>query len=311
MKPAASPPAPASFLPVPAFYLYGEPQRDVDKGFVHVESLEDRSRPSEWTIEPHVHRELAHIILIAEGGGAMRAEGYDMLFDAPCLLFVPAGIVHGFRWVSESSGFVITLAVSYLADLLARHADLAPLFATAHVVLLSSEHHTRIKRAIAEMDRELGWKAPGQRAAIETELLSIMTCSLRLMGSLAEAPTPPAQHATLVARLRERIDARFRLREPVGDYAVALGVSPTVLRVACAKVAGRSPAAMLDDRALLEACRLLLYSNLTVAQIGYAVGIEDPAYFSRFFTRHIGQPPRRYRALMSSDERSAVTGGEN
>jgi AraC family transcriptional activator of pobA len=302
MKPAVSPPAAPSFSPVPAFYLYGEPQRDVDKGFVHVENLEDRSRPSEWTIEPHVHRELAHMILIAEGGGAMRAEGHEMHFDAPCLLFVPAGIIHGFRWVSESSGFVITLAVSYLSDLLARHADLAPLFSTAHVVLLSSERHTRIEGAIAEMERELGWKAPGQRVAIEAELLSIMTCSLRLMGSRADAPMPPAQHTALVARLRERIDARFRLRESVGDYAVALGVSATVLRVACAKVAGRSPASMLDDRALLEARRLLLYSNLTVAQIGYAVGIEDPAYFSRFFARHIGQPPRQYRGLMSSDE---------
>ncbi len=59
--------------PVPSFYLYGEPQRSVAEGFVHVESLDDRSRPSEWTIRPHVHRDLHHIILIARGGGAMQA----------------------------------------------------------------------------------------------------------------------------------------------------------------------------------------------------------------------------------------------
>jgi AraC family transcriptional activator of pobA len=53
---------------------------------------------------------------------------------------------------------------------------------------------------------------------------------------------------------------------------------------------------MLDDRALLEARRLLLYSQLSVVEIAYAVGFDDPAYFSRFFTRHIGQPPRAYRA---------------
>jgi AraC family transcriptional activator of pobA len=281
---------------IPAFYLYGEPQREVEKGFVHVESLDDRSRPSEWTIEPHIHRELAHIILIAEGGGAMHAEGREMHFDAPCLLFVPAAIVHGFAWNTESSGFVLTLAVGYLGDLLARHPDLAPLFASAHVVALPAERRMEIELAIADMARELGWNAPGQRAAIETALLSIMTRSLRLTGTATEAPAAlPSHQATLVARLRERIDARFRLREPIGVHAAALGISPTALRVACSRVAGRSPAAMLDDRALLEARRLLLYSNLTVAQIGYAVGFEDPAYFSRFFTRHAGQPPRRYR----------------
>ena len=46
---------------------------------------------------------------------------------------------------------------------------------------------------------------------------------------------------------------------------------------------------------MLEARRALLYSNLSVAEIGYAVGFADPAYFTRFFTRHEGQSPLRYR----------------
>ena len=60
-------------------------------------------------------------------------------------------------------------------------------------------------------------------------------------------------------------------------------------------------AAMLDERALLEARRLLLYSNLSVTEIAYSVGFDDPAYFSRFFTRHVGQPPRAYRAGRGQD----------
>jgi len=35
---------------------------------------------------------------------------------------------------------------------------------------------------------------------------------------------------------------------------------------------------------------------MSVAEIAYATGFEDPAYFSRFFARHIGQPPRVWRA---------------
>jgi len=281
---------------IPAFYLYGEPQRAVAKGFVHLESLDDRSRPSEWTIEPHIHRELAHIILIDEGGGSMRAEGAEMRLEAPCLLFVPAAIVHGFTWHMESCGFVMTLAVSHLNDLLARHPALAPLFAAPRVIDLPGADHREVAAVIAGMGRELAWNAPGHRAAIEAALLSVMIRSLRLMGSSAETPMPVfGQRAAMVARFHERVEARFRLRETVAVHAAALGTSPTVLRVACAKVAGRSPAAMLDDRALLEARRLLLYSNLTVTQISYAVGFEDPAYFSRFFTRHAGHSPRRYR----------------
>ncbi len=113
------------------------------------------------------------------------------------------------------------------------------------------------------------------------------------------------RQARLVARLRDRIEQRFRHREPVADHARALGVSETALRQACARTAGLSPAAMLDERALLEARRLLLYSNLSVAEVGYATGFEDPAYFSRFFARHTGRSPRDWRAARGQ----SVSGG--
>ena len=286
--------------PVPSFYLYGEPQRSVAEGFVHVENLDDRSRPSEWTIRPHVHRALNHIILIAEGGGAMQAEGTEVRFDAPCLLLIPAGIVHGFTWASESRGAVVTIADSYLRHLVTRDADLAPLFAHPHAVALPQPEDESADAAITRMGQELSWAGPGQRAAVESALLHLMVLALRhaTLGQQAQPGTP--RQAALVARLRERIDQRFRLREPVSAHARALGVSLTALRQACARVANSSPAQMLDDRALLEARRMLLYSQLSVTDIAYAIGFEDPAYFSRFFARHVGQPPRSWRAARES-----------
>ncbi len=280
--------------PVPSFYLYGEPQRSVAEGFIHVESLDDRSRPSEWTIQPHLHRDLNHIILIAEGGGSMRADGESVDFEAPCLLLVPAGIIHGFSWHRNSRGWVITIADSYLHHLLERDADLHPLFRTPGAVALpdAPEVETRINT----LARELAWSGPGQRAAVEALLLWLMVQALRHATLSDSSASSGGRQARLVARLRERIEQRFRHREPVAAHARALGVSETALRHACARAAGLSPAAMLDERALLEARRLLLYSNLSVAEVGYAVGFEDPAYFSRFFARHTGRSPRDWRA---------------
>jgi AraC family transcriptional activator of pobA len=286
----------AATFPVPRFYLYGEPQRLVAEGFVHVESLDDRSRPSEWTIRSHVHKDLNHIILIAQGGGSMRAEDATVTFDAPCLLLVPAGIVHGFAWHSESRGQVMTIAESYLRHLSGRDPDLAPLFRHAHMIALVEDDRAMIEETLAQMSRELGWIGRGQRAAVEAGLLSVLVRALRRLPLGDRKEPGRGQRANLVARLRERIDQRFRLREPVEVHAKALGVSQTALRVACARVAGSAPAVMLDERALLEARRLLLYTNLSVAEIAYSVGFEDPAYFSRFFTRHVGRPPRTYRA---------------
>jgi len=53
---------------------------------------------------------------------------------------------------------------------------------------------------------------------------------------------------------------------------------------------------ILDQRALIEAQRSLLYTNLSIAEIADSLGLPDAAYFSRFFTRHAGKAPRFYRA---------------
>jgi AraC family transcriptional activator of pobA len=283
-------------VPVPSFYLYGEPHRSAVEGFVHVESLDDRSRANEWTIQPHAHPELGQIFHVAFGGGEMQVDGGAIPFSAPCLLLVPTGMIHGFAWQAESRGAVVTLASSYIAELTRRDEAMAALFRLPCVAMLEAGDGAVLDRSIHNLARELGWSAPGHRAAVDAALLSIIVVLLRR----ARAPqrqndTVDGHYAEIVARLRERIEQRFRLREPVGAHAAALGVSVTTLRLACARVAGLPPALMLDQRALLEARRALLYSTLTIAEIGYAVGFADPAYFSRFFTRHTGQPPRQYR----------------
>jgi AraC family transcriptional activator of pobA len=282
--------------PVPSFYLYGEPHRAVADGFIHVEQLDDRSRPSEWTIRPHAHADLVQMFLIGSGGGAMQAEDAAMRFDAPALLLIPAGVVHGFHWTSESAGWVLTLARTFLKDLVARHPDIAPVFDRSQALTPDATVAARLTQAMATLRQELAWSAAGHHVAVEAALLAMLVAALRLLpGDDAAAAPAPGQHAGLVARFRARIEDRFRRRESIAAHVAALGTSETSLRVACARIAGRSPAAMLDQRAMLEARRALLYSNLSVAEIGYALGFADPAYFTRFFTRHAGRSPLRYR----------------
>ncbi|HEX7873200.1 MAG TPA: helix-turn-helix domain-containing protein [Sphingobium sp.] len=280
---------------IPSFYLYGEPHRLVDQDFVHVEALDDRSRPSEWTIKPHSHAELTHLFALISGGGAMRADGNAVQFSAPCFLLVPAATVHGFEWLEETDGYVVTMANSYVLELARHDAELDLLFQQPGAIALGPEEGPRVDRLIHDLMRELSWSAPGHRAAVNAAMLSLLVTGLRHLSVSAQSSPRAGTHASIVARLRERIERRFRLREPVSVHAIALGVSQTALRVACARIAGRSPGAMIDQRALLEARRSLLYSNLSVAEIAFSIGFADPAYFSRFFQRNMGVSPRQYR----------------
>jgi AraC-like DNA-binding protein len=67
---------------------------------------------------------------------------------------------------------------------------------------------------------------------------------------------------------------------------------------ALVEATGRSTKELITDRVMLEAARLLRYTEQTIGEISYAVGFEDPLYFSRAFKRRFDASPKAYRAAV-------------
>jgi AraC family transcriptional activator of pobA len=281
--------------PVPQFFLYGEPRRSVGPRFLHLEALEERSKPPDWTIRPHAHAELHHIFLIASGGGRMDADGLAVRFSAPCLLIVPARTVHGFAWERDTGGRVLTMADGYLRDLLARAPDFAALFAAP--CCLTGGDAAGMEARLHLLGQELVWSAPGHEAAIDAHLLMVLVETLRLQRQAAEQHQPrPGRAVELVARFRDQLEANYRTGVSVQAQAAMLGVTQATLRRACLAVVGSQPVQLIQERLFLEAQRVLLYTNMSIGEAAAHLGFEDAAYFSRFFRRHAGASPRGFRA---------------
>ncbi|WP_228409828.1 helix-turn-helix domain-containing protein [Chryseobacterium sp. T16E-39] len=49
-----------------------------------------------------------------------------------------------------------------------------------------------------------------------------------------------------------------------------------------------------------EAKRLLLYEKLSIKEIAYQLGFNDPFYFSNFFKKHTQQSPKDYQKTVKS-----------
>jgi len=44
-----------------------------------------------------------------------------------------------------------------------------------------------------------------------------------------------------------------------------------------------------------KACEYLSYTDLSIKEISFKIGFEDPLYFSRTFKNFMGKSPRNYR----------------
>ena len=123
-----------------------------------------------------------------------------------------------------------------------------------------------------------------------------------LMVHLARlyAARSPALFAavSLVRRFRQAVERSFRASTSVRDYAQSLGVTTSHLNESLRLETGSTAGELIRTRLLLEAKRLLLHSELTMAEIGYELGFEDPSYFSRFIRRELKTSPAELRNLL-------------
>jgi AraC family transcriptional activator of pobA len=99
----------------------------------------------------------------------------------------------------------------------------------------------------------------------------------------------------LQRRFAELLDTEYAQHHEAAYYADALAVPAAALSRALTQVTGRGTKDLVLDRVMLEAARLLRFTELGVGEVAFEVGYTDPFYFSRAFKRRFGDAPQTYR----------------
>ncbi|MCQ4161621.1 helix-turn-helix domain-containing protein [Roseomonas sp. GC11] len=273
--------------PAPACDLYGEPAPRPRPGPVHVEPLMVRSARHAWTIRPHRHRDLHQFFWLRQGGGVLVEPQGEQPIQAPALLSIPPEAVHGFRYQPGSDGVVVTLAGEFLAAC----CHLAGQGAPPPRIGCHTLPAPRAAEVEAAFTRLAGAFPAARPAALAGNLLLLLAeLELDTPGRVQEQ----GGEAALFRRFRAAVEQHYRSPLPLAAYAGQLGISVGTLTRLCRAHAGQAPLALIQERRMAEARQMLRLSRQPVSAIAYALGFE-PAYFSRFFTRHEGVSPAAYR----------------
>lgn len=272
---------------IPNFDLYGEasPFPDV----LHVERIVDRAAAHDWSIAVHRHPNLHQLFLIETGGGHVQLDGDRHALHPRQMVSIPPMTVHGFQFDQGTRGWVLTLPVAEFADVLTGDGPLAAPLARWGRVDLTEAIQTHVARLAGEHAAQDAFRIPALRAqAID------LLCQVARALPAPEDTAPPTR-PDIMARFDDLLRAGLRERRTVADYAADLAITPTHLNRVIRAATGLSAARYVEGQMIQEARRQLAYTRLSVAEIGYRMGFEDPAYFSRVFRRHTGERPTEYR----------------
>jgi AraC family transcriptional activator of pobA len=273
---------------IQSYNLFGE-TRDVPD-VIHCETVAARSILHDWELEPHRHARLHQVLLIARGGGEVTIEGQRHRLRPMHLVNVPTGQVHGFSFKPGTDGWVVTFVAEFLDQALMPSEGLARVLGKAAVLRGTPP----MRKVVTDIFAEFGARHYARAHILRS--LSAMLLGLVARALAAEGePGTRLPGADLVRRFEELLDAHLLDHWPVGRYAEALKVTPTHLTRLTRETYGCPASHMIRERMVREARRHLVYTNLSISQIAYALRFEDPAYFSRTFTEATGLSPRSFR----------------
>lgn len=301
--------APPKKLRIPRYYLYGDQVSDVELNFLHIEKIRERSGAHDWTIRAHAHPDHLQILLVENGGGMIKIEAQEYDIPASSIVVVPAAMVHEIHFDPSTDGTVITAASAYATSVTQGDMRLLEVLSAPQVYPLSGSgvNAETVSDAFVWANREYVWSAPGRRVAIMAQFLRILVALMRLRSEQTSTSFAAGNRDyEILCRYRELLEHNFRIEKGMEFYAGKLGISTQRLNQACKARTGKTSSELLHERTIIEAKRYLIYMGMTVAEAGYELGFDDPAYFSRFFSQRVGQPPGAYRDTHNKQNNSAV-----
>lgn len=259
------------------------------------------SKPELETSKTHVHP-FYEIVWFQKGEGTHTVDFTQYPVSDNTVFFIAPGQVHSFDGHRSSEGLVMKICTHLLDNLASDDGVLLKynVFST-----YDSQPFKQITPACAEavnallsmLDKEIGRNNEighknYMRSLITMMLLEIERCQLALNPPYFS--TNRTAHRVFLSFRRE-IERNYNKMHTVKEYAELLNVGTKSLTNYVTECSTFSPLEMINNRIILEAKRMLRYSDMMVKEIAAELGFEDASYFNKFFKRLVKCSAAEYR----------------
>jgi AraC-like DNA-binding protein len=247
---------------------------------------------------PHSHEFFQ--ICFLQGRAAFMLDFQEFHTTSAAVLFISPGQVHFARPSSNLRGVTVSFTQAFFDDEApppSRLLELPYFFrddAQPWVRLKPSET-PEIAGLFASLCKEYDAALPDS-AGILRAMLHLVLLRLARLYSRATPERKATRSATIVRQFHLALEKNFRRETELNAYASLLGITTNHLNDVVKEQTGHSAGELIRRRRLLDAKRMLTHSELSVSEIGYSLGFEDPSYFARFFRRYEGMTPTDFLA---------------
>ena len=246
------------------------------------------------TYEAHFH-EFEELIIVTGGSLEHFIDFKKENLEAPVACYVSMGKMHKLVPAQNLEGWVINYKTAFIPD---SKLSFYSNFSTSSNIPLSGGNCTSRFISLCQiLDGEYS------QELIDYTTISYLLSGLVSMIDAERKRNSPAENTVKNSQVitfnnfLKILEANFHRNEGVSFYANKLNMSERNLNIVCQNNFRKSVSEIIETRKLIEAKRMLLYSDKTVSEIGYELGYNEKSYFTRVFHAKMDVTPSRFREM--------------
>ena len=257
--------------------------------------------PQETHEQPHRHN-FQEILWVRSGQGKHVIDGHALTIQPHTCYLIAKGQVHQLITGINLDGLVIRFTDAFLPNFLSEEMGHYQTVLFNNVTI----NHTlpippeALSNFEALLNLLLAEFVAGNGRSNQEVLRHLLTVLLVKLGQVQQevirgGGTAVSPEAQLFHAFTLLLEDQYPQNHAVQNYARQLNITPRQLSDISSQLVGRKAKHLIEDRLLLEAKRLLTFTNLYVKEIAHKLGYKDPSHFSKIFKKKTQTTPQSYK----------------
>ncbi|WP_298545753.1 AraC family transcriptional regulator [uncultured Aquimarina sp.] len=262
-----------------------------------IKDMAPKTEGKKHTREPHRH-DFYYVLFIHRGSGFHTIDFKSYQIADYSVYFVSPGQVHALQLDENTEGFAIFFKPEfYLMNSNPKKLLDFPFFHTLSnepALFLDENKFSVIQHTIRDIFDEYTNFKIGRDHVIRA-YIDVLLVKLSRYYQREELAGEPLRTTYLLRELENLIDHNYISIRSATEYAEMMNISSKHLSDITRKALNKTITNLIHERIIIEAKRLLLYTDYTVSQVAYELEYLDKSYFLRFFKKNVGLTPETYR----------------
>jgi AraC-like DNA-binding protein len=232
---------------------------------------------------------------LQEGSAKVRVDFQEIEFNESTVFCTIPGQVHSIISLSNIKGWVLTIDAMFVKN------EYKEIFNKLHFLnispLLSHEESDELLQCISLVNKK---NASNNELINQSVLHDLLSSYIGMIAEIYQKGFPAIKSTRfmeITSQFKTLLSANYQTMKRPNQYASEIKISPVYLNEAVKGTTGLSIRDCIQNEVILQAKRLLYYTDLTIKEISLKLGYDDWAYFTRLFTKSTNLTPSQFRKI--------------